>query len=54
MTKAKDNLKQTQQRLSNHKFDTSKYIVIDFGVRRDAASGQLISRKSPTGAKPKK
>jgi hypothetical protein len=46
MAKTKASLKQTQQLLSGHKFDTSKYIVIDASVRRDAATGQLVSHKA--------
>lgn len=55
MPKETATLKQTQQRLSAHKFDTSNYIVMDTGVRRDINTGRLISEKTPqTGtSKPK-
>ena len=34
----------TEKELSTYKFDTSKYVVVTKGVRRDAVSGRLIAR----------
>jgi hypothetical protein len=45
MAKDKTSLAQTQQRLSDHKFDTSDYIVLDTGVRRESSTGRLVSTK---------
>lgn len=44
MAKAKPNLARTQERLSNHKFDTTAYIVVDSGIRRDSSTGRLVPR----------
>ena len=55
MAKAKPALKDTYERLSNYKFDTSNYVVLDTGVRRDAATGKLLVSNTAGGkAKPKK
>jgi len=48
MAKTKTGLKSLVQRLSDYKFDSSDYIVLDTGVRRDAATGKLVARKAGT------
>jgi hypothetical protein len=53
MTKAKSNLQLAKGSFSNHKFDTSGYVVLDLGVRRDAKTGQLMAHQTK-GDKPKK
>jgi hypothetical protein len=45
MAKTKTGLKSLVQRLSDYKFDSSDYIVLDTAVRRDAATGRLVTRK---------
>jgi hypothetical protein len=45
MAKAATAAKQAQQRLSDHKFDTSNYIILDIGVRRNTRTGRLVSEK---------
>ncbi len=55
MARAKSALKDTYERLSNYKFDTSNYVVLDTGVRRDAVTGKLvISNTAGRKEKPKK
>lgn len=43
----------TQKRLSDYKFDTSNYIILESGVRRDAATGKLMVHAVSKGAKQK-
>jgi len=52
MTKAKSTLQAPKGSFSEHKFDTSKYVVLNFGVSRDSKTGQLMTH--PKGEKPKK
>ena len=51
--KSKTGLKSLSQRLTRHKFDSSEYIVLDTGIRRDAVTGRLV-RQKPAPRKPKK
>lgn len=53
MAKAKPALNSEKGHFSNHKFDTSKYVILNFGVSRDVKTGQLISRDAK-GSKSKK
>jgi hypothetical protein len=53
MAKAKPNLHSDKGHFSGHKFDTSKYIVLNFGVSRNMKTGQLMARDAK-GSKPKK
>jgi hypothetical protein len=54
MPKSKAALQLTQQNLSEHKFDTSTYIIFHKGVRRSIATGKLVVHKaSPKGDKSK-
>jgi hypothetical protein len=46
VTRAKRELAKTLQNLANHKFDTSKYILMKAGVSRDASTGRLVERKT--------
>jgi hypothetical protein len=41
MSKAKAALQKVKRELSGYKFDTSTYIILDAGVRRDASTGML-------------
>lgn len=45
MAKQKPTTQATARKLSSYKFDTSTYIVLDTGVRRDATTGRLVSRE---------
>lgn len=55
MAKVKPTVAKTQERLSTHKFDTTGYIVMDSGVRRDSSTGRLVShRDKPEVQKPHK
>jgi hypothetical protein len=49
MARAKPALKRPHESLSNYKFDTSNYVVLDTGVRRDAATGKLVMSKTNNG-----
>jgi len=46
MSKAKPTLAHTMDRLSNYKFDTSTYIVLDSRIRRDTTTGELVHKKA--------
>jgi hypothetical protein len=50
MAKAKPTVQRTQERLSTHKFDTTGYIVMDTGVRRDSSTGRLVSHRNKSEA----
>jgi hypothetical protein len=50
MAKTKAALERTAEKLSTHKFDTSKYIVLHSPVRRDSATGNLTSSKAASRA----
>jgi hypothetical protein len=57
MAKGKLALERMAREISNHKFDTSKYVVFDMSVRRDSATGTLASKElrlKPSKAKLKK
>jgi hypothetical protein len=54
MAKSRATLKVLQRDLAKYKFDTSTYIVLDSGVRRDSASGKLVLSKSSAKIDPKK
>ena len=44
MLKGSNTIK-TLQNLSKHKFDTSGYVVLKDGVRREASTGQFLNTK---------
>ena len=45
MLKGNNTIK-TLQNLSKHKFDTSGYVVLKDGVRREASTGQFLNTKN--------
>lgn len=38
-------LAQTRRNISQHSFDTSKYVVMNMTVRRDAKTGRLVKQQ---------
>jgi hypothetical protein len=55
-SKTKATLQKSKDQLSRYKFDTSTYIILDSGVRRDATTGRLMmhpSHKKPAKEKHK-
>jgi hypothetical protein len=53
MARAKPTLARTAEKLSNYKFDATKYKVLDVSVRRDRATGHLTSDATATAPKGK-
>jgi len=46
MSKTKAALQKVKRELSHYKFDTSTYIILDSGIRRDASTGRLLARSA--------
>lgn len=54
MAKAKPTLAHTILKMSEYKFDTSKYIILHSSIRRDSTTGKLTNEKAgPRAAKAK-
>ena len=49
MSKAKPALARNVQDLANHKFDSSKYILMKGSVSREATTGRLVQKKTASG-----